>query len=163
LKRQKNDAADAEAIAEAASHPTLRFVEPKSPQQQARAKVFRTRDLFVRQRTQAINALRAHLAELGFIASQGLSNLAGIGRIVNEAATGFDPLVDETARIYLEQIADLSSHIMKMGATLKQEASRSNASSRMITMPDLGPITAMAVEGFGQWKPGRKIARIRDG
>ncbi|GGO55400.1 Transposase [Roseovarius pacificus] len=51
VKRQKNDAADAEAIVEAASRPTMRFVDPKSPQQQARAMVFRTRDLFVRQRT----------------------------------------------------------------------------------------------------------------
>lgn len=64
VKRQKNDAADAEAIAEAASWPTMRFVEPKSPQQQARAMVFRTRELFVRQRTQTINALRAHLSIL---------------------------------------------------------------------------------------------------
>jgi len=70
VKRQKNDAADAEAIAEAASRPTMRFVEPKSPRQQARAMVFRTRDLFVRQRTQTINALRAHLAEHGLIAPQ---------------------------------------------------------------------------------------------
>ena len=68
VKRQKNDAADAEAIAEAASRPTMRFGEPKTPQQQARAMVFRTRDLFVRQRTQTINALRAHLAEHGLVA-----------------------------------------------------------------------------------------------
>ena len=58
VKRQKNDAADAEAIAEAASRPTMRFVEIKSSEQQARAMVFRTRQLFVRQRTQLINALR---------------------------------------------------------------------------------------------------------
>jgi transposase len=58
VKRQKNDAADAEAIAEAAVRPTMRFVAVKSEQQQARAMVFRTRDLFVRQRTQLINALR---------------------------------------------------------------------------------------------------------
>lgn len=76
VKRQKNDAADAEAIAEAASRPTMRFVEPKSARQQARAMVFRTRDLFVRQRTQLINALRAHLAEHGVIAPQGLWNLS---------------------------------------------------------------------------------------
>lgn len=148
VKRQKNDAADAEAIAEAASRPTMRFVEPKSPQQQARAMVFRTRDLFVRQRTQNINALRAHLAEHGLIASQGISNLAGIQWLVEEAATDLEPLVVETARIYLEQIADLSSRIMKMEATLKQEAARSDASSRMMTMPGIGPITTMAIEAF---------------
>jgi transposase len=148
VKRQKNDAADAEAIAEAASRPTMRFVEPKSPRQQARAMVFRTRDLFVRQRTQTINALRAHLAEHGLIAPQGLSNLAGIQRVVEEGTADLEPLIAETARIYLEQINDLSSRIAKMEATLKHEAARSDTSSRMMTMPGLGPITAMAIEAF---------------
>lgn len=148
VKRQKNDAADAEAIAEAASRPTMRFVEPKSPRQQARAMVFRTRDLFVRQRTQTINALRAHLAEHGLIAAQGLSNLAGIQRVVDEGTADLEPLIAETARVYLEQINDLSSRIAKMEATLKHEAARADTSSRMMTMPGLGPITAMAIEAF---------------
>ena len=148
VKRQKNDAADAEAIAEAASRPTMRFVEPKSPQQQARAMVFRTRDLFVRQRTQTINALRAHLAEHGLIAPQGMSNLANIRRSIDEAAAEVEPLVVETAHTYLEQIDDLSSRILKLEATLKQEAARTDASSRMMTMPGVGPITAMAIEAF---------------
>src|SRR6056297_3523245 len=63
VKRQKNDAADAEAIAEAASRPTMRFVAVKSAEQQGQGMLFRTRDLLVRQRTQTINALRGHLAE----------------------------------------------------------------------------------------------------
>jgi hypothetical protein len=70
VKRQKNDAADAEAIAEAASRPTMRFVAVKSEEQQARAMLFRTRDLLVRQRTQLINAVRGHLAEHGVVAAQ---------------------------------------------------------------------------------------------
>ncbi|MFW2590023.1 IS110 family transposase [Sagittula sp. SSi028] len=148
VKRQKNDAADAEAIAEAASRPTMRFVEPKSPQQQARAMVFRTRELFVRQRTQTINALRAHLAEHGLIAPQGMSNLANIRRLIDEAAAEVEPLVVETAHTYLEQIDDLSSRILKLEATLKQEAARTDASLRLMTMPGVGPITAMAIEAF---------------
>ncbi len=71
VKRQKNDTADAEAIAEAASCPTMRFVAVKTEAQQARAMLFRTRDLLVRQRTQVINALRGHLAEHGVVAAQG--------------------------------------------------------------------------------------------
>jgi len=148
VKRQKNDAADAEAIAEAASRPTMRFVEPKSPQQQARAMVFRTRELFVRQRTQTINALRAHLAEHGLIAPQGMSNLANIRRLIDEAAAEVEPLVVETAHTYLEEIDDLSSRILKLEATLKQEAARTDASLRLMTMPGVGPITAMAIEAF---------------
>ena len=64
VKRQKNDMADAEAIAEAASRPTMRFVAVKSEESQARAMLFRTRQMFVRQRTQTINALRGHKARL---------------------------------------------------------------------------------------------------
>src|SRR5436305_14144186 len=71
VKRQKNDAADAEAICEAAQRPTMRFVAVKSETAQANAVVFRARDLLVRQRTQAINALRGHLAEFGVIAAKG--------------------------------------------------------------------------------------------
>src|ERR671933_1197381 len=71
VKRQKNDAADAEAICEAAQRPTMRFVALKSANQQAAAVVFRARDLLARQRTQAINALRGHLAEFGVIAAKG--------------------------------------------------------------------------------------------
>src|SRR4051812_370108 len=63
--------ADAEAICEAAQRPTMRFVALKSANQQAAAVVFRTRDLLVRQRTQAINALRGHLTEFGVIAAKG--------------------------------------------------------------------------------------------
>src|SRR6187397_854880 len=74
VKRQKNDAADAEAIAEAAARPTMRFVEPKSEEQQAAAMAYRTRDLLVRQRTQTINALRAHLAEYGVVAPTGVAH-----------------------------------------------------------------------------------------
>jgi transposase len=71
VKRQKNDAADAQAICEAAQRPTMRFVAPKSEQAQAAALVFRARDLLVRQRTQIINALRGHLAEFGIVVAQG--------------------------------------------------------------------------------------------
>jgi len=75
VKRQKNDTADAEAIAEAASRATMRFVEVKSVAQQSLGMLFRTRDLLVRQRTQTINALRGHLAEFGIVAPQGVARV----------------------------------------------------------------------------------------
>lgn len=76
VKRQKNDAADAEAICEAAQRPTMRFVAVKSEEQQAAAIVFRVRDLVVRQRTQTINAIRGHLAEFRLVGAQGLFHVA---------------------------------------------------------------------------------------
>ena len=75
LKNQKNDMADAEAIAEAASRPTMRFVEVKTPEQQGLGMIFRLRNLLVGQRTQTINALRGHLAEFGLIAGKGRENI----------------------------------------------------------------------------------------
>ena len=75
VKRQKNDAIDAEAICEAAQRPNMRFVAVKSEQQQAAGLVFRTRDLLVRQRTQLINAIRGHLTEYGWIAPKGVMHV----------------------------------------------------------------------------------------
>jgi transposase len=148
VKRQKNDAADAEAIAEAASRPTMRFVEPKTEHQQARAMVFRTRDMFVRQRTQMVNALRAHLAEHGLIAAKGIGNVQELRRIIETAETGIDGLIIETAHLYLEQIEQVSSHISKLEKALKAEADHSDRSKRLMTMPGVGPVTAMAIEAF---------------
>ncbi len=103
VKRQKNDAADAEAIAEAASRPTMRFVAVKTEEQQARAMLFRTRDLLVRQRTQLINALRGHLAEHGIIAPQGPTNVKVLSEAVEHLGTP-PLLVVELARVYLDHI-----------------------------------------------------------
>jgi transposase len=75
VKRNKNDAADAEAICEAVGRPRMRFVHPKSAEQQGRLMQHRARDLLLRQQTQVINAMRAHLAELGIVAAQGREGL----------------------------------------------------------------------------------------
>jgi transposase len=88
VKRQKNDAADAEAICEAAQRPTMRFVPVKSEETQGAAMVFRVRELLIRQRTQAINALRGHLTEFGQIVPQGAANAAKLIAIVEEPVSG---------------------------------------------------------------------------
>ena len=82
VKRNKNDAADAEAICEAVRRPTMRFVQVKSAEQQGQLMLHRTRDLLMRQRTQVINALRAHLAELGITAAQGREGLKELLKII---------------------------------------------------------------------------------
>ena len=107
VKRQKNDAADAEAIAEAASRPTMRFVPIKTQEQQARAMIFRTRDLLVRQRTQLINALRGHLAEHGVIAPQGPVHVKVLAAAIDDPERKLPMLVRDIGRMYLEQITVL--------------------------------------------------------
>ena len=84
VKRQKNDAADAEAICEAAQRPSMRFVAVKDEQQQASGVVFRARDVLVRQRTQCINALRGHLTEYGWVVPKGATHVPTLG-IVGDA------------------------------------------------------------------------------
>ena len=88
VKRQKNDAADAEAICEAAQRPTMRFVAVKGEEQQVRAMLFHTRDLLVRQRTQTINALRGHLAEFGVVAPQGVAHVGRLALALEDPGFG---------------------------------------------------------------------------
>ncbi len=88
VKRNKNDAADAEAICEAVTRPTMRFVEIKTPEQQSVLMLHRTRQLFVRQRTMLINAFRAHLAEFGIVAGAGLNGVPQWRRDASEEARG---------------------------------------------------------------------------
>jgi transposase len=86
VKRQKNDAIDAEAICEAAQRPSMRFVAVKSEQQQAAASCFGPRNLLVRQRTQLINAIRGHLTEYGWVAPKGPSHVAMLAALIEEEA-----------------------------------------------------------------------------
>jgi transposase len=162
VKRQKNDAADAEAIAEAASRPTMRFVAVKSEDQQARAMAFRTRDLLVRQRTQAINSLRGHLAEFGVVAPQGPAHLGRLAAAVEDPATALPEPVRRLARLHLEAIARLAATIAELEAELRAEARRDPDTARAMSMPGVGPITALAVAAFAppmeRFEQGRDFA-----
>lgn len=162
VKRQKNDAADAEAIAEAASRPTMRFVPTKTQEQQARAMIFRTRDLLVRQRTQLINALRGHLAEHGVIAPQGPVHVNVLAAAIDDPERKLPMLVRAIGRMYLEQITVLCDKIGELEKALRREARRGEKTSRLQTMPGIGPITAIAIETFAPamttFKRGRDFA-----
>ena len=148
VKRHKNDAADAEAIVEAASRPTMRFVAVKTEASQAQAMVFRTRELLVGQRTQMINALRAHLAEFGTVAPQGPAHLARLRAALEDPMSGFLPPVRELGRLYLAQIAQLSAQIAELERRLRTTAVTGVPTARLMTMPGIGPITAMAIITF---------------
>src|SRR5207302_5419916 len=101
VKRNKNDAADAEAICEAVRRPTMRFVQVKSAEQQGRLMLHRTRDLLMRQRTQVINALRAHLAELGITAAQGRDGIKELLKIIASDADARLPVDAHTSLVVL--------------------------------------------------------------
>ena len=148
VKRHKNDAADAEAIVEAASRPTMRFVAVKSEAQQARAMLFRTRDLLVRQRTQLINALRGHLAEHGVVAAQGPAHVKRLADAIANDEAGLPIAVRELGQLLLEQIAALDGKTGDLDKQLHEAAKREGTTKRLQTMPGVGPVTAIAVETF---------------
>lgn len=148
VKRQKNDTADAEAIAEAALRPTMRFVAVKTEEQQARAMIFRTRDMLVRQRVELINALRGHLAEHGVIAPRGPAHIVRLEIALNDSQNNLPTTVREIAALYLDQIANLSSRISELDKRMRAEARKAETARRLQTMPGVGPVTAVAIECF---------------
>jgi len=147
VKRGKTDAADAEAICEAGTRKTMRFVPVKSADQQAAAMVLKTRELLVRQQTQAINALRAHLAELGIIAAAGTTKVASLIDIVRDET---DARLPQAARFALSEIADqiegLSRKIGKLEHAIVMEAKRDDDMRRLCTIPGVGAIIAASIK-----------------
>jgi transposase len=160
VKRQKNDAADAEAICEAAQRPTMRFVAVKSEAAQANAVVFRARDLLVRQRTQAINALRGHLAEYGLVVAKGPCHVTKlIERVQN-------PLSDlpQAARLVLCVIVDtmrsLDERIDVLDVEISRRAKDDDEIRRLVTIPGVGPVTATALAALAP--PAEAFRKGRD-
>lgn len=160
VKRGKTDAADAEAISEAVTRKTMRFVPIKSAEQQAAAMVLKTRSLLVRQQTQAINALRAHLSELGIITAIGTTKVSGLIDIVRDAT---DARLPKTARFALSTLADqieaLFAQIVKLEREIVAEAKRDEDMRRLATIPGVGPITAASIKALVPDPGGFKSAR----
>src|SRR3954449_6609007 len=129
VKRNKNDAADAEAICEAVRRPTMRFVRIKSAEQQGQLMQHRTRDVLIRQRTQIINALRAHLAELGFVAAQGNAEVNELRAIVTDEQDTRLPIDARASVIVLAaQLEALESVIGAIEKRIKMQHRSSEAS-----------------------------------
>src|SRR5438445_9951812 len=118
IKRNKHDAADAEAICEAVQRPTMRFVPVKTAEQQATALLHRGREQLVRQRTMLVNALRAHLAEFGIVAAQGLHN---VGKLIAIVRDDGDRRLPDVARQVLQVLAGQPEEIEAAIATLEKE------------------------------------------
>jgi transposase len=146
LKRQKNDAADAEAICEAVQRPSMRFVPTKTPDQQACLMLHRTRHLFIRQQTAVINAIRAHLAEFGIVAPVGRN---GVEELLDVVADPDDGRVPEIARECLEalgsQLRRLKRQILTFDQRINAWHRSSETSRRLDELPGVGPALATAL------------------
>ena len=164
VKRQKNDAADAEAICEAVTLPNMRFVPVKTEDQQVVLVLHRSRDLLMRQRTMILNAIRAHFAEFGVIAAQGPRKVAELVRRLSDPDDGLDlPALARSALLSLAaQIEGLAKEIGKIEGQLMAWHRHNQASQRLETIPGVGIITATAIAASvpdpSVFKSGRQFA-----
>src|SRR6202049_2064137 len=146
VKRQKNEAADAEAICEAVTRANMRFVETKTPEQQSCLMLHRTRHLFIRQQTAVINAIRAHLAEFGIVAPVGCN---GVEELLDVVADPDDKRVPEIARACLSalgaQLRRLKQHILEFDRRIMAWHRSNETSKRLDDIPGVGPALATAL------------------
>lgn len=162
VKRQKNDAADAEAICEAVTRPTMRFVTVKTMEQQAILMLHRTRELFVRQKTMLINALRAHLGEFGIIAPQGRTGLSELITCMSSEESRIPSLAREAMLSLIGQLKEAACRLTKLDQQIVQWHRSSKTSLRLESIPGVGPITASVIAASvidgKQFRNGRQFA-----
>lgn len=145
VKRGKTDAADAEAICEAVTRPTMRFVAVKSVDQQAVLMLHKTRDLLVRQRTALINALRAHLSEYGIVTSKGPGGVTVLMKLLQEEQEKLPAHARSALHTIGAQLRSLASEVDRLEAQILAWHKADDTSRRLATIPGIGPITASAI------------------
>jgi transposase len=146
VKRQKNDAADAEAICEAVTRANMRFVATKTPEQQSGLMLHRTRHLFIRQQTAVINAIRAHLAEFGIVAPVGRN---GVEQLLGIVADPNDKRLPEVARVCIAalgtQLRVLKAQVLNFDRQIMAWHRSNETSKRLDEIPGVGPVLATAL------------------
>jgi transposase len=146
VKRQNNDAADAEAICEAVTRPNMRFVATKTAEQQSCLTLHRTRHLLMRQQNSVINAIRAHLAEFGIVAPVGRN---GVEQLLGVVADSKDRRLPEIARVCVAvlgaQLQMLKAQILESDRMIRAWHRSSEVSKRLDEIPGVGPVLATAL------------------
>ena len=163
VKGNKHDAADAEAICEAVTRPTMRFVPVKTIEQQTMCQLHRIRQLLVKQKTMHVNALRGHLAELGIIRARGLNKVSELMRLIEDAADdGLPAKIRGQLRHLVEPLRDLHHRLAEIDRELGELAREHPAARRLATIPGVGPVTATALAAVigdsGRFRSGRHLA-----
>ena len=145
VKRNKNDAADAEAICEAVTRPSMRFVPVKDVAQQSVLMLHRARNLLVRQRTMLVNALRAHLAEFGVIAPQGLRHVEQLIAAIDADDLALPELARSVLRLIAAQLSDTQAKVRQIEAKLAKWHRSDRISKLLATVPGVGIMGATAI------------------
>ena len=164
VKRGKTDAADAEAIAEAVTRPTMRFVAVKTTDQQAVLMLHKVHKLLVRQRTMVINAIRGHLAEFGIVRARGRGGLKAAIEALHEAQDGLPELARVALHGLVDQLRIVRAEIAKVEKRIVAWHRGNDVSRRLATIPGIGPITASAIAAAvpdaSLFRSGRQFAAL---
>jgi transposase len=162
VKRNKNDAADAEAICEAVTRPSMRFVPVKDTEQQSVLMLHRVRGLLVRQRTMLVNALRAHMAEFGIIAPQGIRHVEDLITILAHQEERLPALARAILQTVVDQLSETMSRIQQIEAQLAKWHRQSPVSQLLASVPGIGIMGASAIAATvadpSLFKSGREFA-----
>lgn len=149
IKRGKTDAADAEAICEAVTRPTMRFASIKTVAQQSAGVELKVRQLLIRQRTRTVNALRGHLAEFGIVAAKGIGRLDELVAIVRDVSDRRLPdAVRDVLQDLTQEIDGLNDRIKRIDNRLVKHCREDETARRLATIPGVGPITACALQAM---------------
>ncbi|MGU3455843.1 IS110 family transposase [Brevundimonas sp. M1A4_2e] len=163
VKRQKNDMADAEAICEAVTRPTMRFVPVKSPEQQSVMVLHRTRSILIRQRIQISNAIRSHMAEFGLAAAVGRQGLHSLIEVVHDPADKRVPVEAKGCLAMLAaQLRLVNEQVLETDRLIRTNARSTEVGRRLMEIPGVGPLLASALVGTiadpRAFKTGRNLA-----
>jgi transposase len=164
VKRGKTDASDAQAICEAVTRPTMRFVAVKSAEQQAALSLHRTRDLLVRQRTQLVNMIRGLLAEFGIVMPDGVERALGLARQIhtNEALPDVPATAQEVLNLLCGQVLDTHARVQALDRSLLTLHRTNEVARRLASIPGIGPVGATALAASvadpNQFRSGREFA-----
>jgi transposase len=164
VKRGKNDAVDAEAICEAVSRPTMRFVAMKSAEQQAALSLHRTRNLLVKQRTQLVNMIRGLLAEFGMDIPEGLERALGLARQIaaKEATPDVPTVAMQILGLLCGQVIDTHVRLQAIDRSILALQRSDEVARRLSTIPGIGPVGATALAASvadpRQFRSGREFA-----
>ena len=145
VKRQKNDAADAAAICEAVTRPSMRFVAVRSIENQAALMSHKVREMLVAQRTQLLNSLRGHLAEVGVIAAQGITNGRALAALIEAGHEEVPECVAQALMPVVAQLAILDTAIHKADKEMAEAAKACSQARLLMSIPGIGPTTATAL------------------
>ena len=145
VRRQKNDASDAAAICEAVTRPSMRFVGVRSLENQASLMQHKAREMLVSQRTQLLNGLRGHLAEIGVIAAQGPRYARELADRIEAGDESIPLAVSDALAPLVRQLRNLEEAIARCDRAIAKMAEKDETARRLMSIPGFGPITASAM------------------